>query len=428
MQSLWSLLKRRPGFRNLWLGETTSLLGDWLSYVAISLLALHSGGGAMALAVVFAGHLLPAAMVSPLAGVLADRVDRRKVLIGTQLVQAALMFLMVIAASYQHLLAVQGLLFARTAVAGFFYPAKQAALRRVVEPDELLDANAIDAATWSVMFAAGTAMGGVLALAGPVVALTVDMFTFLLAAMFLARLAPLDVDGRTHSSTISPRAAFDELREASSFAWRRPELAEAVLAKTPTAVAGGAAWVLLNLTADTLGLLGSAALALGLLQAVRGTGTGIGPLAARKLVARGIPAMHLLRASMAITFVGIAAFTGLAWIGGTGWQLWLPLLAAAFVWGVGGGGGWVFSASEIQRRAPDAMQGRLSSVDQLAFMLGSSGGALVAGLLVDVTHVSAHAGLLGVVAGGVLWLALLLATVYRRDGATQPSSLAVQRP
>ena len=113
MSSLLSLLRRRPDFRRLWLGETISQLGDWLSYVAISLLALHSGGGALALAVVFAGHVLPAALVSPLAGVLADRVDRRSLLVGTQLIQAALMLGMIAAAVHDNLVMVQLLLFAR---------------------------------------------------------------------------------------------------------------------------------------------------------------------------------------------------------------------------------------------------------------------------------------------------------------------------
>ena len=236
MRSLWSLLLRRPGFRYLWLGETTSLLGDWLSYVAISLLALHAGGGALALAVVFAGHVLPAALVSPLAGIVADRMERRTLLVGTQLAQAALMVGMVVAAAHQQLIAVQLLLFARTAVVGFFYPAKQAALRRVVDKDELVDANAIDAATWSVTFTLGTALGGLLALLGPVAALSVDTITFLLSAALFSRLPKLAPEGER-----KPRPSLAELVQAVRFARSRPGLFEAVGMVT-MCIAAARAW------------------------------------------------------------------------------------------------------------------------------------------------------------------------------------------
>ena len=432
MSSLWSLLKRRRGFRQLWLGETTSLLGEWLSYVAISLLALQSGGGALALAVVFAGHVLPAAMVSPFAGVLADRLDRRSVLIGTQLLQASLTAAMALAAAHELLIAVQLLLFARTAVVGFFYPAKQAALPRVVAEDELVDANAIDAATWSVTFAVGTALGGVLALAGPVVALSVDTLTFMVSAALFSGLKPLKPEASSNHRDSLPRpAALTELGNAIRFAWRRPALAESVLAKTPLAVAGGATWILLNVTADDIGLLGSSALALGLLQAVRGTGTGVGPLLTRSLAIRGIAPMKLLRAAMIVLLLAVAAFTWFAYRGDGELSWWLALLVAAFVWGLGSGSIWVLSSSEIQRRTPDAMQGRLASADQLCFMLGQSAAAIGAGLLVDATGIAASAGLLGVVCGSALWLLLLSATAWRTASSSWPTRarpLAPQQP
>ena len=274
-----------------------------------------------------------------------------------------------------------------------------------------MDANAIDTATWSVAFAAGTALGGVLTVAGPVLALTVDAGTFALAALVLSRLPPMPAEA---TSAAPKRHALVELREAWRYAWRRPALAEAVLAKAPAAVAGGAAWILLNLSVERVGLFGSAALALGLLQAVRGVGTAVGPLAARALVARGLSGITLLRASLAVTLVGITLFTVLAWRGPE-MSAWLPsLLVAAFVWGMGSGGYWVFSVSEIQRRAPDAMQGRLSSIDQLSFMLGSSGGAIGAALLVDATGIAPLAGVFGVLTGGALWLLLIAATVRQR--------------
>lgn len=412
MTGLLALLARRPHYRRLWLGETVSLLGDWLSYVAVSVLALESGQGALGLALVFAAHALPSALTSPLAGVLADRVDRRRLLVGVQLGQAALMVGMVAAAAVDALVVVQLLLFARSAVAGFLYPAKSAALRRLVDDDELIDANSLDAATWSAAFAIGTALGGVIALAGPVVALSLDALTFVVAACIFARLPALPIDrGQRRVDGVGVGVGVGvggELVDAFRITWMRPALLEATFSKAPVALAGGAAWVLLNLTADRTRLLGSAALALGLLQAVRGVGTAIGPLLARRLVARGWSAVALLRASVWLTLVAIAAFALSR--SATG------LLTAALVWGAGSGGYWVFSASEMQRLADDHTIGRISAIDQLFFTVGMSAAALAGGALVDALDDPTAAAWLGLGLGLSAYLSLRLTVAARQRG------------
>jgi MFS family permease len=421
MKSLLGLLRRRRDYRRLWMGESVSLLGDWLSYVAVSLLALASGDGAMGLAIVFAAHTLPSALTSPLAGVLADRWDRRRLLIGVQLTQAALMLGMVAAASADNLLAVELLLFARTAAGGFLYPAKNAALRRLVQHDELVDANTIDATTWSITFTVGTALGGIVALAGPVVALSIDAFTFVIAALLFATLPALPVESSDEpaASQRPPKtSAVAEVAEAWRAIWNDAELLEATFSKAPVAVAGGAAWVLLNLTADELGLFGSAALALGLLQSVRGIGTALGPLMGRQLIDKGWSAMSLLRASVWLALASIAAFALSS--------NWGALLLTTLAWGAAGGGYWVFSASEIQRLATDRVIGRVSSLDQLFFTFGTSAAALAGGAVVTFSHQPSAAAWFGVAIGGALYLALRL-TVRSRASAlatprTQPAS------
>lgn len=405
MRSLWKLLQTRPGFRWLWLGETTSLVGDWLSYVAVSLLALEAGEGALGLALVFAAHILPTALVSPFAGVLADRVDKRRVLVGTQIAMAALMVLMVAAALHRSLIAVQAILFLRTTVAGFFYPAKQAALRELVEEDELVDANAIDAATWSVTFTVGTALGGVIAMAGPVLALAVDGVTFVVAGLLLARLPALPSEARDHV-----RPKLKEIVVALEDARTRPGLLEAVLTKAPLAVAGGGAWVVLNLAAERVGVLGSAALALGALQALRGVGTGIGPLLSKGLMKTGTSAQHLLRASAWVSFASMAAFI----VAASAELGWLVLAIAALAWGMGSGGYWVFSAVEMQKKSPKAMLGRLASVDMLTFTVGQGLAALLGGYLADATGIAALSGWLPLSLGVLLYLVLRATLAPRR--------------
>lgn len=163
-----SLLARRPSFRRLWLAGATSLVGDWLSFVAVGMLAMDGGGGgALALAVVLAAHLLPAALLSPVWGAVVDRFDRRRLLVGADLAASVVTLGMVGAAAAGWLGALQLLLLARSAISAIVPPAETAALRHVVAPDELAPANAILAGTWSVAYVLGMALGGVAATLGP---------------------------------------------------------------------------------------------------------------------------------------------------------------------------------------------------------------------------------------------------------------------
>ncbi|MBE7449427.1 MAG: MFS transporter [Kofleriaceae bacterium] len=177
-----SWLRARPAFRRLWAAATVSQVGDWLSFVAVSALALEAGGGALGLALVLAAHALPAAVLSPVAGALVDRADRRRVMIGADLLAALVTAAMAAVAMAGAVVAVQLLLLARSAITAATPPAETAAVRRLVRPDELVRANAILAVTWSAAFVAGMALGGVAAMLGPALALALNAGTFLMAA------------------------------------------------------------------------------------------------------------------------------------------------------------------------------------------------------------------------------------------------------
>src|SRR5688572_24727917 len=231
-----SLLRTRPGFRRLWAAGAVSLAGDWLSFVAVAALAIESGGGAFALALVFAAHALPAAILAPLAGAIVDRLDRRRVLVAADLLASLITAGMAIAAVMGWIVLVQLLLLARSAVSAIVPPGETAALRRVVEPAELARANAILAVTWSVAYVAGMSLGGVAVLLGPAIALALDAVSFLGAAALHATLPPMPAP----ATNAGPASALAIIRDtprdtahALGIAARRRALMAAVLGKTP---------------------------------------------------------------------------------------------------------------------------------------------------------------------------------------------------
>ncbi|WP_437935894.1 MFS transporter [Sorangium sp. So ce341] len=394
-----SLLRRRPQFRRVWLSEIVSLLGDWMSFVAVSLLALGGeGGGVVSLALVMVGHHLPNALFAPVAGVLADRLDRRWLLVATSVVQGALTVAMLGAAVLGSVAAVQVLVFVRASVGALRLPAQSAVLRHVVAEDELLEANAIASATWSVMFAVGMAAGGLIASLGPAAALALDAASFGLSALFLWGLPPMVAEGRpAEGGVLSALASVRrDIALAWKHAWDRPRLLDAVLAKTPVHLANGGALLLLNLVAAERAFAGTAALTLGVLQCVRGAGTGVGPLVGVALVRRGLRGELAATGAVWMTFAAIAAFsvTGHA----------AALIAVALVWGLGSGANWVLSSAEIQRLSPDRFVGRLSAIDNLVLTVGLCATSLGGAVLVERVGVPGVAAWLGLGAGVLAWI------------------------
>jgi len=396
-----SLLVRRPAFARLFAAGTISLVGDWLTFVAVSVLAAARGDGALAIVGVLAAHALPGALASPLAGVLVDRFDRRALLLWAAMAQTALTLGMAAAAYQGSIPTVQLVLLARSAVAAITPPGETAALRHVVEPDELLPANALVASTWSVAYVAGMALGGVLAMLGPTLAILLDALTFMAAAALVATLPRLP-PARLGAAARGARGLSADLAAALAHARARPPLLRATFAKVPVAVAGGGAWLALNLAAATLHPLGSAALSLGVLQAVRGAGTGIGPLLATALARRGLPRRRLAAAAYLLAFTGMLTFAHL--------RAWTALLAAALAWGAGSGANWVLSQSALQRRAGDRYIGRLAALDELAVAGSTCGGAALSAWLIDRGVSVERATLVLVAAGALTWALLVVGT------------------
>ncbi len=395
-----SLLRRRPGFRRLWAAGAVSLCGDWLSFVAVSVLALTHGGGAMALAMVFAAHTLPAAFLSPVAGALIDRVDRRRVLIIADVLASLATAGMAVAAAVGWLTTVQLLLLVRSAITSVVPPAEAAALRRLVGEADLIPANAILAATWSTSYVVGMALGGVFATLGPTLALAIDAASFALAAGLHATLPPLPVEQPGGSLLSMVRGTPRDTVVAVRVAFGHRPLLAALLGKTPLALAGGAGWIALNLIGAAAEPFGEAALSFGVLQAIRGAGTGIGPALATWLVHRGTREIYLQHAARVLM---LSAVTGLAFARDA-----VSLSIVALLWGTGTGTNWVMSHVAVQRHAGDRVIGRLAAFDELLVSVAMAGSAVVGALVAEHVGLGATAltgvglGLAGLAAAAIL--------------------------
>ncbi len=399
-RSTFTLLRRRPDWRRLWASEALSLVGDWFSLVAVSVVSLRAGGGGVvALAISLAAHLLPQALFAPVAGLLADRLDRKRILIAASLVEGALTLGMVASVSRQSIVLLQILVFLRAAVSSLRPPASGAALPRLVQPEELAPANALTSATWSVAFAAGMALGGLATELSPLIALIIDAGTFFVSAAMLTRLPRLPAREKDEARPVAGvlGTALTELRGALSLGVS-PELRAHVFGKTPVALAAGAGWIALNLVAQKNAWFGGGAATLGVLQGLRGIGTGIGPIVALTLVGRGVRRAWVEHGAVASVLLGIALLTGAV----------SPLFSSlgVLLWGSGAGANWVLTTTRIQERAPGAFLGRLLALDALSFTVAMASSALLSSFLIQSEVALPTTALLFALLGAVAWLGL----------------------
>jgi len=291
------------------------------------------------------------------AGLLADRLEARGAMRFAALLEAVLTVGLLLAAHADSLFAVQVLVLVRASVSTIVYPTYGVALRHLIADGDVVRANALNAATWSVMFSLGMALGGVMSVLGPEIALGLDALTFVLAAVILGGLPsmPPVEQGVSESWAQVWRDGFGALPGA----WRRarldPVLLEATLAKAAVAFTGAGVWLLIHLEATWLTGLATTGLGLGLLHFIRGVGTGVGPAAAASWLGERAPSAALLRGGQLLTAVGLAAvaLSPMPWLA----------LVGVFVWGLGTGANWTLSSALIQLKSPRAWLGRVGALD-----------------------------------------------------------------
>lgn len=422
-----ALFRRNPAFFRLWLAECASLVGDWFSLVAISVLAAEKGGGqgALAVAITLAAYELPMAAMRPVAGVLADRFDRRNLLVGVHLAQAALTAWMAERAVARDVAGLQALVLVRSIVAGFDWPARNGAIRRVVSDEDRMTANALGGASWSAMYAIGMALGGFVATLGVPLALAIDAVTFALSALLLTTLPAIPTRGIAEGLGHALSKARADFAEGLALARSSVERFRAVASKTPLGLMGGAGVVLLNLLAQRASFAGSAALTLGVLQATRGIGTGVGPLFVEHAISLGFPLVR------AWTIAGVLGFVGVAAVGLSSGSAWS--LVPVWLWGMGTGANWMIASAELQRHAGDEAIGRLSGLDLLSVEASFALSALAGAWAVETTGQLGSAAAVGVGLGAAGWLAVLLgarriARQQERMGKPSASSATIDAP
>ena len=338
---------RNPTFARLYLSQTTSLLGDALTWVGLALLAFELAGSNASVILGAALTLRVSAfvMLSPIAGALADRVDRKLILVTSDLGRMVVIALMPFATQAWQ---VYVLMFALNALTAFFTPTYQATIPLVTGEDEYGQAIALSGATYELLGVLGPGIaGGVAVLIGARSIFFLDAATFLISGLLILTLprslnAPKDPSAATSSAT-----TWRDVLDGTTRLWADAPMRYALLLEFVAAVAG--ALVLVNTVGLVRGQFKLGNLEYGLVMGAFGIGATLAALAAGALERRLPRTRFVLLGAMVTTLAVIPAnLVGFA-----------PLLALWLV--AGAGQNWVNLPTQalIADRTPVAAQGRV---------------------------------------------------------------------
>ena len=370
MAASLSVLTRNRDFRRLFAAELVVFGSDWFVMVPLLVLLPELTGSGVWGALVLAADTGITALLLPYTGTVADRIDRRKILMMANLaalVSALLLFVVRSAATAPLALVAVG---AMAVAKAFYSPAAQAALPNVVDRVDLAAANAISGSSWGTMTIVGASLGGVVSSAfGPYVSFAVTVCCLALAVVLTASIRrPMQAPHLTEGPT--PRA-WPAMIEALRYLRARPRIRALVTVKSAVGLGNGVLTVFPLLA----GLYGVGALGAGMLFAMRGAGALVGPLVMRPVLGHRSWLLPGLALSMSLYGVGYlgAAFSPWFWL----------VLVFVFVAHFAGGTNWVLSNYALQGEVPDRLRGRVFATDMMLATLSIAASQLGAAAVVD---------------------------------------------
>lgn len=337
---------RNPVFARLYISQATSLLGDALTWVGLALLAYELAGtnSSVILGAALTLRVTAFVILSPLAGALADRLDRKMILVSSDLARMIVIGLMPFVTEIWQIYV---LMFALNTFTAFFTPTYQATIPLVTGKDDYGQAISLSGATYEVLGVLGPGIAGAVAVfLGARSIFFLDAATFLISALLILTL-PRSLNAARDSTDTSSATTWADIQDGTTRLWKDASIRYALLLELVASVAG--ALVLVNTVGLVKGSLGLGNLEYGWLMAAFGVGATLAALAVGALEKRLARTRFALFGALVTTLAVLPAnLVGL-----------MPLLALWLV--AGAGQNWVNLPTQalIADRTPLEVQGRV---------------------------------------------------------------------
>jgi MFS family permease len=338
-------LRRNAGFRLLFAATIGSLLGTWLATIALTVELKNTTDSGTWVAALLVSLFLPTVLIGLVAGPLVDRLQRRRLMIASDLLRAAVFC----ALPFIHSAAAIVALGAVAGIAnGFFKPAVNAGLPNLVDEDQLERGNALLQTAENVTWAAGPLIGGaVVAASGPHLAYWINAASFVFSALLL-RMIPA---AKLQSEQAISRGHWRDLREGFALVRTSPAVQTVVVAWSIVMLGLGCidvGEVFLAKDSFDAGDFG-----FGMLFAAGGVGLVIGSFGGGLLAAKR---------SIRVLYPPAIVLTGLGYLlAAIAPNVWIAL-PAVVVGGTGNGAASLYNVLLIQRGVPGALRGRAVTI------------------------------------------------------------------
>jgi len=385
LASYWRLVRSNRNFRCLWTAQIVSEVGDWFYTLAIYSLLLQLTGRAGSVALALVLQVLPQTFIGPTAGLINDRISRKKVMIMADLVRVVIVLLMLFVRSQATVWLVYPLLLFETLMAAFFEPARNSVIPNITVREDVILANTLSSTTWSLNLMIGATLGGVVAaLLGRDAVFVLNALSFLVSAFLVSRMR----FSEPHADSAAPLRAHELVDFSPVLDGVRYVRGDRRLLATVFAKAGelmiGPSWVLFTVMGQKVfpvrwpGLdpQRGAMLGMSLLLGARGLGALIGPLYSARLAGQSDRRLRLgILWGYVIVAVGYTAL-------GVAGNVWLACLCVILAH-CGGSTVWVFSTTLLQLHTGDRFRGRVFAADMALSMLTIAIGAYLCGVFLD---------------------------------------------
>lgn len=413
------LVRSNENYRRLWLAQVVSNFGDWFGILAIYALIQDYSDSELLLGLIIVVKTLSLAFSSPFAGHITDRMNRRKLMIWCDIVRAVVVVGFLLIVSFELLWLAYVLMAVQMIFSAIFEPAKTSSIPNVTTSQELVIANILSAASWSIIFTSAMAVGGfATAWLGTDAVFLINSATYVISAVFIYR-AVIPQTEMSREEKIRTRNPLTGIKEGFQFLRDNPGVMRPTMAKGMFTSCIGALVYLLILIAEDILLMGS--IGLGVLYAARGVGTGIGPVIGRRI----FPNEKIWIKAMGYCMV----FAGLMYAFVSGIESLILMSLLVMAGHLASGSNWVMSTVLLQRRAPDTFRGRVFSTEWLLFTLSQSISVTFAAIMLEFGFLSIRQAVLLfaflLVGIGIFWL---LKIAPAEKTYTSPASEKQQKP
>lgn len=410
LPAYYRLLRDNKNYRKLWFAQIISEVGDWFYTVSLYSLLFDLTGSAKSIAAALVFQVLPQFFFGPTAGVINDRMSRKKVMIFSDIARAAIVILMVCVRTKEMLPFLYALLLLETLMWALFEPGRNAVIPNITRNQgEMVTANGLGSTTWAFNFFFGAAVGGAAAvLLGRDTVFVINSISFLVSAWFVRSMSFTE----PHVENKAPLRLkdlfdFKPILEGLRYVRSKPGMGPVIFLKAGIGLMG-ANWVILptlgervfplhigDVDAQRAGMLGMSAL-----LGARGFGALIGPLTGGAWAGKDV-----LRMKIGVALGFCLIFLGYGSLGFAGTIF--TAIPAVILAHAGGSMIWVFSSSMLHFMSSDEFRGRVFSADYMFMTLMLSITSWSAGVLVDsgmtVQRVATITGVIALLPLG-LWL------------------------